>query len=894
MADAHKGNEATLIDYWTHGEGGQAIGWGSPGDFDRCVAEVTDKAHGKVPDVKGYCANLHHRALGKWPGQEDGGRHAHGAASHFDPAEPRDRHGRWLHVGDRVTDGKRHGHITEIRHGKNTTGGFGSASILWDGGKRPGATRTTNLEHVSDDSPEEDGGRKSHASTEVSMVGHVDPKGAWSDALHPRAPAGGPTGGQFAPGGGGTAPAKETAQSKLQQQRQKQQKDQKTAQQTAHEAHLAHLAHLAHTPTIENGARGSAVKRAQGMVAQALGYKPGQLKTDGKFGPKTEAAVKAFQRKAGLKATGILDRKTWDALEAHLAAHKPPGPMKTAKPRTGTPGTRKGPTPAPGGRPQTGPSTRAASVPPLVTIPGVDLLAVGTWELSTGRQTFTREDVANAIDAAACPAVGLPIIKLGHLDQRFTPDDPTQDAEPAIGRVMNMRPNETGTKLLGDLAGMPGWLGAIAASAFPNRSVEGAYNFPCQIGHVHPFVLSGLALLGVTPPGVGVLNGLPDIASLYGVTAAAADTYVAWRTQPQEQEGPLVPVTEEDVRRAYYAADGIPHSWWITELQMDPTQLVVSDQDGALFLVPFTIASAGVTFEPPQALESFAQLAASRGTGPVLVFASAADSRAGVEAAAGDGSTSSTGDANPGDTTSAAAATPPTLNGDDVTGDMNNAMMGHAVCGSAGSPVTHTHAHSAYGTQGGDETHAHEHTHKGDNVHDHHTGAALAASGTNQRGASEVDFTDEHTASLRTALGLGEGDDLTPDMIISATAALKARADKVAASGRLPEGVIAVDRANWDDLNKRVAAGEAFRKRQLDKERDGVIDAAIRAGKFSAARRAIYTRMWDADPENARQVLAALPSNSVPTDDLGAMGEEGGDLMDDEFKSLFPPHSVRS
>jgi hypothetical protein len=67
---------------------------------------------------------------------------------------------------------------------------------------------------------------------------------------------------------------------------------------------------------------------------------------------------------------------------------------------------------------------------------------------------------------------------------------------------------------------MPGWLASISASAYPKRSIEGTYDSKCQIGHKHPFVLTGLALLGVTAPGVGVLNALPDIKALFTASAA--------------------------------------------------------------------------------------------------------------------------------------------------------------------------------------------------------------------------------------------------------------------------------------------------------------------------------------------------------------------------------------
>jgi hypothetical protein len=65
---AHPGVEK-LFEYWTHGEGGAKIGWGSPGDFERCVKLVGEEVP-KTINVKGLCSNLHQRALGVRPGQE--------------------------------------------------------------------------------------------------------------------------------------------------------------------------------------------------------------------------------------------------------------------------------------------------------------------------------------------------------------------------------------------------------------------------------------------------------------------------------------------------------------------------------------------------------------------------------------------------------------------------------------------------------------------------------------------------------------------------------------------------------------------------------------------------------------------------------------------------------
>lgn len=183
-------------------------------------------------------------------------------------------------------------------------------------------------------------------------------------------------------------------------------------------------------------------------------------------------------------------------------------------------------------------------------IPDVELIHVGTWQISTGEWTVTPNDLKAAVDALKCPAVREPVLKLGHEDPRFNADpmDTKFDGEPAVGWLTDMRVSPDGQTLLGDFVGMPQWLADVAASAYPDRSVEGRYDHVCQLGHTHPFVLTGVALLGVTPPGVGTLGSLRDIADLYGVaaapTAALAGTPVTVRVHAgaSPQVPPTAPV----------------------------------------------------------------------------------------------------------------------------------------------------------------------------------------------------------------------------------------------------------------------------------------------------------------------------------------------------------------
>lgn len=73
-------------------------------------------------------------------------------------------------------------------------------------------------------------------------------------------------------------------------------------------------------PTLRRGSRGETVKALQDALNK-LGYKAGEV--DGIFGPKTESAVKAFQKANKLVQDGIVGPLTWAALDKALKALKP-------------------------------------------------------------------------------------------------------------------------------------------------------------------------------------------------------------------------------------------------------------------------------------------------------------------------------------------------------------------------------------------------------------------------------------------------------------------------------------------------------------------------------------------------------------------------------------------
>jgi hypothetical protein len=473
--------------------------------------------------------------------------------------------------------------------------------------------------------------------------------------------------------------------------------------------------------------------------------------------------------------------------------------------------------------------------PPLATLPNVELIHTGTWNISTGEWTVTVDDLASAVAAMECPAVRRPVLKLGHTDPRF-------DGEPAVGWVANMATAENGRALVGDYTGMPGWLGDVIASAYPDRSVEGAYDFHCQLGHTHPFVLTAVALLGVVQPGVGTLESLQDVATLYGVAAAGdspAGTPVSFTVNASAQEvavpnpRPLqiaASVTSEDIRRAYYDGPGNAWDQWIESMELDPLQLIVMDDaEGKRYRVPVTIGKgdgeAAVSFADPIAVViryEDAPAAVTASTAPI-VWASRAESRPGEKPPA-----------NPKTPVSVAEATR--------------------------------------------------------RIHN----ASVAEADTQLEG--DVQFTNEQLSALRTKLGLPDDATLEPSQVLAAISdpgtapqeegAPTGASEKVAA-GKKTAGTIVIDASAWEEREARIKRLEAQAAKRSREERDQVIDEAVRAGKFPPARKEHWVRLWDADAEGTREVLAGLAKNVVPVAEEGF--SDDGEAFDDEYAGLFAP-----
>lgn len=174
----------------------------------------------------------------------------------------------------------------------------------------------------------------------------------------------------------------------------------------------------------------------------------------------------------------------------------------------------------------------------MADLTNVELARPGVWPLASGKTEFTVEHLRDAADFFTATGGQAIPLALGHNDPRFSGD-------PTFGSVTNVRYTEDdrGPVLLGDLVDMPEWLSAAAPKRWPNRSIEGFQNFEYD-GRKYRLVLTALALLGVSPPGVRNIKSLRDLQ--LALAASAAQRIVATAPTSAAADEPDEPAEPPD------------------------------------------------------------------------------------------------------------------------------------------------------------------------------------------------------------------------------------------------------------------------------------------------------------------------------------------------------------
>lgn len=300
-------------------------------------------------------------------------------------------------------------------------------------------------------------------------------------------------------------------------------------------------------------------------------------------------------------------------------------------------------------------------------------------------------------------------------------------------------------------------------------------------------------------------------------------------------------VSDEDVRRAYYETAG--YSMWITSMQLDPLQLMVCDDaSGKYYRVPIALSGDKFEFGDPVEVaieyKDVSTPAGAKAAASTVVWTSRAAS------VALDNPPAEPEQVTPDPAPVVPAPTLPRV----------DPVAGAALRGMAGAP---TQTPAAATQPAGDPAPT--------------TERLSTVDGTKMREALglSADASDEE---LWTAIAAAQpkaepAGDATPD----AAAALAGVAQAAAASHG---DLILVDRTQIAALQASARKGEQAWSQLRTKERDDVLKQAMADGKFPPARRDHYARLWDADPEGTRALVAALAPNLIPTSLSGTMGSD--------------------
>lgn len=536
----------------------------------------------------------------------------------------------------------------------------------------------------------------------------------------------------------------------------------------------------------------------------------------------------------------------------------------------------------------------------FVTIESVELCSAGMdWPSAGGLVTLTLEHIADCVRAGEDTLITPPRLKIGHTDPRFAdPDDPGHDpfydGEPAFGSIANMRTINDGATAVGDYIKVPKWLADASPSAYPSRSIEGAYSIgegpggeliakwdvETPGGKKYSFVLTACALLGVQAPAVkdledlqfrlsegrGVIvtgdpeaGGVPIAVSmgdvkqtmtLTGPSKLAAGAVTAAKLSATAvSAGPVTLEADVDkVIDVFYSEFCVDdrYWWWARAVRVDPNVIIADDDEGSLWRVPIqTDGDQGITFgEPERVLQTFtpapeaaATLAAAAQTGPsegrtVKAFAAreAAVPNDRKERPEGGGSTSANN------------------SGMDFS-DEQRAVLCKRLDLSEDST-------------------------------DEQIAAALEADpGTPPADPPEGDPPADPP----------EGDPPAEDP----PAEDPPEGDPPADPPEGSETTTPVDSTVLSQLQADAAAGRAARNQQVEAHRETVLTEALGDGKITPASKSAWAKKLKAAPEATEAELAALPKNLVPVDEVGHGGSQspsGVEVSAEEMGAMFPGH----
>lgn len=147
---------------------------------------------------------------------------------------------------------------------------------------------------------------------------------------------------------------------------------------------------------------------------------------------------------------------------------------------------------------------------------------------------------------------------------------------------------------------------------------------------------------------------------------------------------------------------------------------------------------------------------------------------------------------------------------------------------------------------------------------------------------------------LRKSLGLPE--DASDEQVMSRVQELSQKEQKQAENEdengqrklEIPEGMILVDKEQYETITASSARGEEAWRRQQREDRDRLIAQAVEQGKFPPSRRDHYRKLYNSDPQGTKQLIASLAPGLVPVKEKGTEIDAGA-AGDDAYPAHWLP-----
>lgn len=469
-----------------------------------------------------------------------------------------------------------------------------------------------------------------------------------------------------------------------------------------------------------------------------------------------------------------------------------------------------------------------------VTKKGVEIVKVGTHQSGAGEFSITSQHLKDMVAASEGGTLPPAVVKLGHINGAV--DNPEWgDGAPSYGQITNLRLSEDETTLLGDWVNAPRDLADKQASAYPNRSMEATFNMELkdesgEVAETYPAVLTGLALLGATPPAVKTL------AEIHAAFSTSGHRVYASGKPVQVQASLPGDMTKEELDTALRAAvRTLSHDSFMWLLDWDDTHAFYETDDSAGMKTvrrAYTIDGNQVTWtgdpEPVVARHTFEPVQNSAGTVPQEQVSASQSER--TDAAEPVATTATEGD--------------PRMWTDNIRAALRT-KFGLA-----------------------------------DTATDEDIEQAILAEATGDTGATQKTTDEAETPNTEAAAKADQGD--------KAGETAGQEPEKIAASTEAP-GVVQLSQANFDAFIKD-HADMKVKLSAIEKERhavfvDSEIETAKRAGKIHPNDEKQIRALFSDAPEAAKNYLDGL-TGVIPTRELGSNEAvyASGDEQVDEAK----------